>query len=67
MKTIIKNHNYKGTNFHEVMVYSPIAYNTGHQKVYARNYQVRFGMLDKWIEQNPNKKIIKVFDHIYKG
>ena len=66
MTEITKNHNYKGTNYHEVMVKSNRSNNTGPVRVFAENHKVKFGMLDKWIESNPNIEIVKVFHHEFK-
>ncbi len=65
-QTITKNHNYKGENYHEVVVKSAQAHNTGPKQVFASNYTVKWGMVDKWIE-NSSHEVVKVFNHVYKS
>ena len=67
MNAIIKTHNYNGTNHHEVIVKSNASNNTGPVQVFLDNHLVKFNFLSHWIENNPNKQIVKIVTHLYKN
>ena len=59
--TIIKKTT--GEQYHQVICKSRTARNTGPVQMHSQVYSVKFGMVEKWAEENPTKEIIKVFSY----
>ena len=64
IKREIKETNNINENYHQVLVKTDFPTNTGPKKLYTKVIDVKWGMVDKWIEANPTMQVVKIFDMV---
>ena len=53
-------------NYHQIIVKSTTARNTGPVQIFSEVVSIKWGMADRWIEANPRHHVLKVIDIIKK-
>ena len=51
-------------SYHQIVVKSPFATNTGPVKMFVKDHYVKWGFAEEYIKRNPNLEVVKVLDHV---